>query len=83
MQGLHCPACAVLTSCYLSARTQALWPLPAIDGTSFFTVIYNLRFPMGGVNGLWATYVPRIVGDFNYREVKGQVKGQGSVDYTL
>ena len=38
---------------------------------------------MGGVIGLWATYIPRFVGDLNYMEVKGQVKGQGSVPYTL
>ena len=80
MQGLHCPACAVLTTYPPGHKHCGRCQL---DETSFFKVIYNLRFPMGGVNGLWATYVPRIVGDLNYREVKGQVKGQGSVPYTL
>ena len=62
----------------LSARTQALWPLPA--RREFFSS-YNLCFPMGGMNGLWATSPGLSV--TSTREVKGQVKGQGSVAYTL
>ena len=42
----------------LSARTKALWPLPARGTEVLFFLIfflcYNLYFPMGGVNGLWA-----------------------------
>ena len=50
VQGLHCHACAVLTSCYLPGhkccgRCQ-------LDGSSFFNL--HLHFPMGGMNGLWA-----------------------------
>ena len=67
----------------LSARTQALWLLPAAARWEFFFIYlsYNLRFPMGGVNGLWAISPGLSV--TSTREVKGQVKGQGSVAYTL
>ena len=66
VQGLHCHACAVLTSCYLPGhKCFGRWQL---DGVLFLS--YNLRFLMGGVNGLWAISPGLSV--TSTREVKGQ-----------
>ena len=56
----------------------------AFFNISFYIVgVMNEDYSPGGP--LWSLlgYIPRFVSDLNYREVKGQVKGQGSVAYTL
>ena len=55
VQGLYTLPCMRSAYLVLSARTQALSPLPAANRDSEF-FFFNLRFPMGGVksNGLWA-----------------------------
>ena len=67
----------VLTSCYLPGHK--CFGCCQLGGVLFLS--YNLRFPMGGVNGLWAISPGLSV--TSTREVKGQVKGQGSEAYTL
>ena len=75
VQGLHCHACAVLTSCYLPRHKRC--GHCQLGESSFFQSL----LPMGGVNELWTIFPGLSV--TSTREVKGQVKGQGPVAYTL
>ena len=61
VQGLHCHACAVLTSCYLSGHKRC--GRCQLD-KSFFS--FKLQSPLPNGRREWVVgYIPRFVGDLN------------------
>ena len=73
----------------LSARTQALWPLPARRKFFSFKFLFMLQSPLPYGRREWVVgqaISPGVSPGLlvtSTREVKGQVKSQGSVAYTL